>query len=95
MIVDYYFIRKQQLVLRDLYETKGIYSYSSGFNNKAVIALLLGILPNVPGFLLTIKAVSDDVFPHWISGLYHYAWFVGLFISGGIYWILMQKKKTP
>lgn len=93
MIVDYYFIRKQQLVLRDLYETKGIYSYSSGFNNKAVIALLLGILPNVPGFLLTIKAVSDDVFPHWISGLYHYAWFVGLFISGGIYWILMQKKK--
>ncbi|MBP8892792.1 MAG: NCS1 family nucleobase:cation symporter-1, partial [Saprospiraceae bacterium] len=31
MIVDYYFIRKQQLVLRDLYETKGIYSYSSGF----------------------------------------------------------------
>ena len=95
MIVDYYFIRKQQLVLRDLYETKGIYSYSSGFNNKAVIALLLGILPNVPGFLLSIKAVSDDVFPHWISGLYHYAWFVGLFISGGIYWILMQKKKTP
>ena len=93
MIVDYYFIRKQQLVLRDLYETKGIYSYSRGFNNKAVIALLLGILPNVPGFLLTIKAVSDDVFPHWISGLYHYAWFVGLFISGGIYWILMQKKK--
>ena len=95
MIVDYYFIRKQQLVLMDLYETKGIYSYSRGFNNKAVIALLLGILPNVPGFLLTIKAVSDDVFPHWISGLYHYAWFVGLFISGGIYWILMQKKKTP
>jgi NCS1 family nucleobase:cation symporter-1 len=94
MIVDYYFIRKQQLVLRDLYETKGIYSYSSGFNNKAVIALLLGILPNVPGFLLTIKAVSDDVFPHWISGLYHYAWFVGLFISGGIYWALMQKKET-
>jgi NCS1 family nucleobase:cation symporter-1 len=93
MIVDYYFIRKQQLVLRDLYETKGIYSYSSGFNSKAVIALLLGILPNVPGFLLTIKAVSDDLFPHWISGLYHYAWFVGLFISGGIYWILMQKKK--
>ena len=94
MIVDYYFIRKQQLVLMDLYETKGIYSYSRGFNNKAVIALLLGILPNVPGFLLTIKAVSDDVFPHWISGLYHYAWFVGLFISGGIYWALMQKKET-
>ena len=93
LIVDYYFIRKQQLSVADLYDTKGIYSYSGGFNNKAIVALLMGILPNVPGFLLTIKAVGNDVFPEWISGLYHYAWFVGLFNSGAIYWILMQKKK--
>ncbi len=92
MIVDYYFIRKQQLELADLYHEHGIYRFSNGFNKNAIAALLLGILPNVPGFLTTIKVVGDDVFPAWVSGLYHYAWFVGFTISGLIYWILMKKK---
>lgn len=92
MIVDYYFIRKQTLIVDDLYSKNGIYSFSKGFNMKAVWALLIGILPNVPGFLLTIQVVDTTVFPEWISGLYHYAWFVGFGISGLVYYILMRKK---
>ncbi|RKS01220.1 NCS1 family nucleobase:cation symporter-1 [Flavobacterium sp. 102] len=92
MIVDYYFIRKQTLVVDDLYNKNGIYSFSKGFNTKAIWALLLGILPNVPGFFLTIKVVDNSVFPEWISGLYHYAWFVGFGISGLVYYVLMRKK---
>ena len=92
MIVDYYFIRKQTLIVDDLYNSKGIYSFSNGFNTKAIWALLLGIVPNVPGFLLTIKVVDTTVFPAWISSLYSYAWFVGFGISGFIYWLLMKKK---
>lgn len=92
MIVDYYFIRKQTLVVDDLYNKNGIYSFSKGFNTKAIWALLLGILPNVPGFFLTIKVVDNTVFPEWISGLYHYAWFVGFGISGLVYYVLMRKK---
>ena len=92
MIVDYYFIRKQTLIVDDLYNTKGIYSFSNGFNTKAIWALLFGILPNVPGFLLTIKVVDNTVFPAWISSLYSYAWFVGFGISGFIYWVTMKKK---
>jgi len=93
MIVDYCFIRKQQLELADLYHEHGIYRFSNGFNKNAIAALLLGILPNVPGFFTTIKVVGDDVFPTWVSGLYHYAWFVGFGISGLVYWILMRDKK--
>ena len=92
MIADYYFIRKKQLQVEDLYNTKGIYSYKSGFNGKAIIALLLGIIPNVPGFLLQVKMVNENVFPIWITGLYHYAWFVGFFISGVLYWLMMKAK---
>ena len=92
MIVDYYFIREQTLIVDDLYNSKGIYSFSNGFNTKAIWALLLGIVPNVPGFLLTIKVVDNSVFPEWISSLYSYAWFVGFGISGFIYWLLMKKK---
>ena len=92
MIADYYLIRKQRLELEDLYKTDGIYSYSRGFNRWAIIALLLGILPNIPGFLATIKVVQADVFPSYITGLYHYAWFVGFGISALVYWLLMKDK---
>lgn len=91
MIADYYFIRKQQLNVDDLYDHKGQYGFKNGFNNVAVIALIIGILPNVPGFLLQIKLVSATVFPAWISELYHYAWFVGFIVSGFLYLILMKK----
>jgi nucleobase:cation symporter-1, NCS1 family len=92
LIADYYFIRKQQLVAADLYRVNGMYSYKNGFNHAAIISLLLGILPNLPGFLLQIKTVSATAFPAWISGLYHYAWFVGFFVSGIVYILLMRNK---
>ena len=92
MIIDYYFIRKQTLEVEDLYNTKGIYSFSNGFNFKAIIALLIGIAPNVPGFFTTIKVFPADMFPNWIIGLYSYAWFVGFALSGFVYWLLMKKK---
>lgn len=91
MIVDYYFVRKQHLKVKDLYNHKGQYSYRNGFNSKAIIALLLGILPNIPGFLLTIKVISADAFPEWVSHLYNYAWFVGFFVSGILYLLMMKK----
>ena len=87
LIADYYLIRKKNLVADDLYKHNGSYSYSNGFNSIAIIALLAGILPNLPGFLLQIKVISDSLFPEWVSGLYNYAWFVGFFVSGFVYWL--------
>ena len=92
LIVDYYFIRKQKLDVTDLYKRKGIYTFGNGFNKAAIIALVLGILPNVPGFLITIKLISADVFPLWIGHLYNYAWFVGFFVSGIIYFLMMKNE---
>ncbi len=93
MIVDYYFIRKQTLIPDDLYESKGTYSYTNGFNPSAISALIIGILPNVPGFLMTIGMIDKNLFPQWVTGLYHYAWFVGFGLCGFIYWLLMKSKK--
>ncbi|MFZ1561862.1 MAG: cytosine permease, partial [Saprospiraceae bacterium] len=93
MIVDYYFIRNQTLILDDLYDSKGRYSFTKGFNPHAIAALIIGILPNIPGFLMTIGMINKDLFPQWVTGLYHYAWFVGFGLSGWIYWLLMKNKK--
>ena len=93
MIADYFFIRKKELKPEDLYKEKGVYTYSNGFNPKAIIALLAGIIPNGPGFLVQIKLIDPTVFPGWINHLYNYAWFVGFGISGLAYYILMRKEK--
>lgn len=93
MIADYYFIRRQELVVDELYRHNGRYGFSNGYNGKAIVALLLGILPNVPGFLVTIKIIAAGSVPGWIAGLYNYAWFVGFFMSGIIYFALMRSSK--
>lgn len=90
MIADYYFIRKKQLILDDLYAFGGIYNYSNGFNLKAIIAIILGILPNVPGFLMQVNLISKDAVWPWVTDIYNYAWFAGFFISGMVYYILMK-----
>jgi len=90
MIADYFFIRRQQLKVIELYQTKGSYTYQKGFNQVALIALLLGILPNVPGFFTTIGVIDkNDVWP-WLNDLYNYAWFVGFFVSGASYLLMMK-----
>jgi NCS1 family nucleobase:cation symporter-1 len=83
-------------VLDELYSHRGRYRFSNGFNIIAIIALLAGILPNVPGFLTTAELCKVSQLPHWIPdwlyGMYHYAWFVGFFVSGFVYWIFTGKK---
>ncbi|HVF80452.1 MAG TPA: NCS1 family nucleobase:cation symporter-1, partial [Flavisolibacter sp.] len=93
MIADYFFIRHQQLQVAELYKIRGSYSYKQGFNLIALLALVLGILPNVPGFLTTIKIVSKEAVWPWLNGLYSYAWFVGFFVSGLTYLLMMRRKK--
>ncbi|GAB3924853.1 NCS1 family nucleobase:cation symporter-1 [Larkinella terrae] len=90
MIADYFFVRKQQLITSELYSSSGIYSFKTGFNPAAIVALLVGILPNVPGFLTTIQLIPSDSVPAWITHLYNYAWFVGFLVSGLVYLVLMR-----
>jgi NCS1 family nucleobase:cation symporter-1 len=93
MIVDYYFIRKQKLIADDLYNNQGSYHYRNGFNRSAIISLLCGIVPNIPGFLLQVNVIAIDTFPAWISGLYHFSWFIGFLISGSVYFLMMRNDK--
>ncbi|HET9825382.1 MAG TPA: NCS1 family nucleobase:cation symporter-1, partial [Chitinophagaceae bacterium] len=94
MIADYYFVRKQKLVTAELYRLEGSYTYKNGLNTAAIISLLVGILPNLPGFLLQVKLISSATFPFWISQLYNYAWFVGFFASGIVYFAMMRYKTS-
>ena len=92
LIADYFAVRRTNLYPVELYQRNGRYWYGNGFNPIAIVALVLGILPNVPGFLGTVKLVNAaTVGPFWMR-LYDYAWFVGFTISFIVYWALMARK---
>ncbi len=86
ILVDYYVIRRTRLDVTDLYRADGRYR---GINRMAVIALLLGVAPNLPGFLAQVGVIDTEGF---IVNLYNYAWFMGLGIAGLAYWLLMRGR---
>jgi nucleobase:cation symporter-1, NCS1 family len=90
MLVDYFLIRKTELNHDDLFTVNGEYGYSNGWNMRAVAALVIGVLPNLPGFLKAAGFIANTapVF----ELLYTYAWFVGLAISAVVYMVLMPRK---
>jgi NCS1 family nucleobase:cation symporter-1 len=95
LIIDYYFVRKTELDVAQLYREDGRYAYARGWNIAALIAFVLGVAPNVPGFL---NAAFPAAFPDVGAGfktIYTYAWFVGIGIAGIVYALLMQGKKKP
>ena len=94
MIVDYYVIRKKQLLVDDLYRHDGIYQYNSGFNRVAIISFVVGVLPSVPGFLAAIHIVQNDSFPEWLIHLYNYSWFVGFAVAAIVYGALFMINKN-
>jgi NCS1 family nucleobase:cation symporter-1 len=78
LICDYFVLRKCTLHLNELYESSGRYWYKNGFNSKAIMALVAGIVPLIPGFCGTIGFATV---PHFWITLYHYAWFISFAIS--------------
>jgi NCS1 family nucleobase:cation symporter-1 len=88
LIVDYFVLRRTQLDLDGLYRHDGPYRYWRGFNPAALAALVLAVLPNVPGFAHKAGIVAS-VRPVW-DQVYDYAWFVGFLLGGGLYWLLMR-----
>ncbi len=87
MLVDYFLIRKTELNHAALFDADGEYSYRGGWNPRALLALVLGVLPNLPGFLKAAGFIGSTA--PLFETLYTYAWFVGLAISAVVYYVLM------
>lgn len=95
MIADYFIVRRASLDVPDLYRVDGRYRATGGFRIRALIALVTGILPNMPGFLNQVAGKRWFDIPFWLEpvydwlvSIYPYAWFVGLFIAGTAHVVL-------
>jgi cytosine/uracil/thiamine/allantoin permease len=79
LLCDYYIIRKKNLNLFGLYQTDGEYSYKSGFNAAALIALLIGVLLALIGYWI----------PQ-LNFLYNLSWFTGFLSAFILYYFLFM-----
>ena len=94
LICDYWVIRKQHLDLEGLFDPKGPYSYGSGYNWRSIVALVVAIIPVVPGFLRAATTPGGQVSdPNFFDTLYTYAWFVTFALGFGIYYVLLKASK--
>jgi NCS1 family nucleobase:cation symporter-1 len=93
LIADYFVWRKRQLNVAALYKTDGEYRFTKGFSVIALIALVLGALPSLPGFLVQVKLLSAESIPAPLAELYHYAWFIGFAVAFVAY--LTGRKLSP
>ena len=82
MIVDYYLIKKQSYVPKDLFSSdpNGRYFYSKGWNLKALYALFIA-------FVFSAVTIWNQDFAH----LQSYAWLLGAFMGGLMHFLLSKK----
>jgi NCS1 family nucleobase:cation symporter-1 len=85
LIADYFVYRRRQLDVNALYKSDGEYSFTHGVSIVAVISLLAGALPSLPGFLVKVDIVPAQSVPAALAHLYNYAWFVGFAVAFAIY----------
>ena len=89
ILVDYFLVRRTYLDVDDLYRRDGIYAYGNGVNSMAIIALVAGVAPNVPGFMAQVGMLDANTLTFLVS-LYDYSWFIGFAIAAVLYWLLMR-----
>jgi len=82
MISDFYFIKKGDLVTKDIYsiESNGAYYYTGGWHIKGVYSLLLGFIFS-----------SSTIWNYKLMFLQSFSWIMGAFVSGFVYYLLARK----
>jgi len=95
LIADYWVLRRHQLDVNDLFREQGRYTYRNGVNPRAIVALVLSVLPVVPGFIRAVSVPGGTVKdPNFFDHLYSYAWFITFALSFVLYLLLMRGRAT-
>ncbi|XKK42063.1 NCS1 family nucleobase:cation symporter-1 [Nocardiopsis sp. ARC36] len=81
IVVDYYLIRRQRVVVNDLYSVSpgGAYHYTRGWNLRALAAFVVASLFSVAAVWLPA-----------LAGLSGYAWLLGAFLGGLAHYALAR-----
>ncbi len=90
LIADYWWVRRRNLKLADLYRTDGVYKYAKGWNWIAVVSLLIGIVIAIGGAYsqTDMKPFPANGIIPFLKPFYDYSWAVGLAVAFVLYGVL-------
>ncbi|GME25945.1 putative ncs1 allantoate transporter protein [Neofusicoccum parvum] len=91
MLFDFWVVHRRRYDTRALYEPHGIYRYTAGVNWRAVVAFLVGVAPNLPGFINSINSnieVGVGVHP------YQFGWLLG-FVGTSVVYLVLEYVFVP
>ncbi|MPV87585.1 NCS1 family nucleobase:cation symporter-1 [Georgenia ruanii] len=80
---DYYILRRQKVVVADLFHEDGYYTYTRGWNAKAVVSFLVAAVPTVIVALVPVFAV-----------LAPFSWFIGAGLAAAIHYAIAHNDET-
>jgi len=81
MLSDYYWLRKKEMAIAELYKSEGIYTYAGGINMAAMISLVTGVGIALIGYFVPA-----------LEPLYKLSWFTGFAVSFFLYYFLMKRR---
>lgn len=83
IMTDYYVLRRQHVLVPDLFTEQGYYTYSGGWNPKAVVSFLVSAVPAVVVALTPIFAALSA-----------FSWFVGAILAAAVHYIISRNDRT-
>ncbi|KIW49421.1 hypothetical protein PV05_11101 [Exophiala xenobiotica] len=88
LLCNYYLITRGYMNIPDLFtsDKNAAYHYTKGWNIRAYIAYIIGVVPNFYGFLNNMGVDA----PMGVTKFYYFAYWVGLFVAGATYWVLCK-----
>lgn len=93
LICNYWIISRGHFNVPDLFTANksGSYHFTHGWNIRAYIAYIVGIIPNFYGFLNNMGVAA----PIGVTRFYYFAYPVGIFVSFGTYWLCCKISPPP
>lgn len=91
MVWDFYWVHQRRYDTLALYQPYGIYRYTYGVNWRAIVAFLVGVAPNMPGFIHSINPAIDVGVG---SRPYTFGWLLG-FVGTSIVYVGLSAVWKP
>ncbi|KAL5113593.1 hypothetical protein ACEQ8H_008541 [Pleosporales sp. CAS-2024a] len=91
LVCDFWLVHARKYNTMALFEPHGIYRYTAGCNWRAIVAFVMGVAPNVPGFIHSINARIDVGVG---SRPYTFGWLLG-FVATSIVYVVLELWIAP
>ncbi|KAH8732015.1 uracil permease [Phaeosphaeriaceae sp. PMI808] len=92
LVWDFWIIHKRKYDTLALYQPNSIYRYTVGVNWRAIVAFIVGVVPNLPGFIQSINPKID-------AGVgarpYAFGWMLGFVATSLVYVVLSLWVAPP